>query len=438
MSPRASNFITCNLKRISIKRFLIIYVLIASICPVAKSQHAALQEDEQLQRFFELKLGSGPESLKENLTSHALSSRESHGDQLKYQFSAPLLDTDSFNCEFNYLSNVLISSGIWKSRMEGTLADSLYRSLVVLATEYYGEPTQVDTDKTLMDGPPVQVSNSTSWEFNGSILGISCTKKYDGHSLSIGKQLLHTDTLIKSYDKKRRIAEQTRPHAKPIGFIQDHWYASIEMNEPEMQRESFQLAIYDEHDSTLGQWHFDYQHGGNFGPKVSCWFVIDNDTILLSSKETFNHRFAKPYVYGTKNGRFLVLQNTLVIPAFIRKEDLPPGIGKTDIMAYIMDQASWMYYDYSRSALFTEPLDQGERIITLEGSMHRVKEFTGSTVDGWAEVIMYEVNPIDFMMSPCYTDDQLEQMWTGRSWKGWVKLLDDEGLLAHFKLLDAC
>jgi hypothetical protein len=414
---------------------LIGFIFASNFC---LSQNLDSVDQNLLKTLFDLEIGSDPELLTSYFFELDLASEPMTPDQHTIMFYDTFAGLDSVRYEFNYLNKQLISYGISKRGLGQIESEELQKTIVAFL-EYYGDLKMKVNEETLMDGHGSQLAKSFFLELGTTHFGVSCSETYDGILFSLGKQALHSSPIIVQHRDKENsnTAKHHRPFVAPKGIVQDLWH-SLTASPTSLNRNSFTLPVYNKQDSQVAKISILYTHGGNFGPIVNMYYHTKSDSIHLGTEELFHHRFSMLQHYGVEGNRLLVLQNIQQDIIFIHLSDLPKGMNPITVMDYTISHQSWMYYDYSGIGLFSKPSDSSSRIAVIDESTARVKEFTGRIEGRWAEVILYEVDPVEHLIDPCYSEERLLKIWTGRKWTGWVCLLDDNGKIKKFKLLDAC
>ena len=403
------------------------------------SQNLDSKDKNLLQTLYDLEIGSDIKLLNNYFSELDLNVETMRPDQYRIMFHKEFAGMDSVRHEFSYLNNQLISYGISKGGLDKAASEELQNSIVTFLENYADVKMNVN-EETLMDGHGPQLAKSFFLELETTHFGVSYSETYDGFLFSLGKQALHSSPIIvQQRDKENsNTAKHHRPFVAPKGIVLDQWHSLTAGSLSSLNRNSFTLTVYNKQDSPVAQISIHYTHEGNFGPKVNMYYHTKNDSIQLGTEELFHHRFSMLQHYGVEGNRLLVLQNIQEDIIFIHVSDLPKDMQPIAVMDYAISHQSWMYYDYSGIGLFSEPSDSSSRIAVIDESTARVKEFTGRIEGRWAEVILYEVDPVEHLIDPCYSEERLLKIWTGRKWTGWVCLLDDNGKIKKFKLLDAC
>lgn len=94
----------------------------------------------------------------------------------------------------------------------------------------------------------------------------------------------------------------------------------------------------------------------------------------------------------------------------------------------------WQVFGYENYRLREAPHLNGKIIVKLSESKHVIKKF--SRIEGnWAEALIYEINkPLD----DCYSDEDLNNAMTGKTYTGWIRVVDEYGQVSDINFYSSC
>lgn len=96
-----------------------------------------------------------------------------------------------------------------------------------------------------------------------------------------------------------------------------------------------------------------------------------------------------------------------------------------DWMASLIKHNLLWVNGYHNYRLRKSPEINSDIIILLNEEIHLITEFTGKRHNGWAEAIVYEVSS---RPDHCFDMEEVIKVWTKRKWKGWIKVLNENGM----------
>ena len=99
----------------------------------------------------------------------------------------------------------------------------------------------------------------------------------------------------------------------------------------------------------------------------------------------------------------------------------------TPWLADITRRDKWQISGYDGFRLHEQPDLTAPVMVRLSERRHKIARFTGNTSGGWAEAVVYEVDEVKERTTTCYNTEELQGIRTGPEWRGWMKLLDDNG-----------
>lgn len=100
----------------------------------------------------------------------------------------------------------------------------------------------------------------------------------------------------------------------------------------------------------------------------------------------------------------------------------------------IITRNGWQLFGYNNYRLRKAPNLEGEIILKLDERKHVIKKFT--QIEGnWAEALVYETK---IPMDGCYSDEDLENSWTGVSYTGWIRVVDENGQVSDINFYSSC
>jgi len=128
--------------------------------------------------------------------------------------------------------------------------------------------------------------------------------------------------------------------------------------------------------------------------------------------------------YEIKDDYINILQQTINAGLWLNKTAIDSFFKPTTFIEDITRYSLWQIYGYDQYRLRNTPSLKGDVLLTLDVEKHVIKGFTGKIKGSWAEVIIYEV---DELIYDCYSEEEIKKHWTGKQWKGWIKVTDDHG-----------
>ncbi len=119
-----------------------------------------------------------------------------------------------------------------------------------------------------------------------------------------------------------------------------------------------------------------------------------------------------------------IFRQTIKGGLWLKKAEIDSFFKPITFIEDITRYSLWHIYGYDQYRLRCGPSLESEVLITLDVEKHVIKGFTGKIEGNWAEAVIYEV---DEPIYDCYSEEQLKERWTGKQWKGWIKVTDDHG-----------
>jgi hypothetical protein len=120
---------------------------------------------------------------------------------------------------------------------------------------------------------------------------------------------------------------------------------------------------------------------------------------------------------------------------WINFKDIEEVAKTTRFIEELTEHDSWQIHGYHNYNLRTGPSVNAQVIVNLHYEKHVIKGFTGKIQGSWAEAIIYEVKE---PMYGCYSDEQLEKKRSGKKYKGWIKIVDDNGQIKDIDFYRSC
>lgn len=138
------------------------------------------------------------------------------------------------------------------------------------------------------------------------------------------------------------------------------------------------------------------------------------------------------YYYEQQGGFVRVLTRSvpegLWIPLHYRlpqNSGMRVSFGLQGMLDGLMRVSAFQIGNFSGYVLRDRPSAAGGAIEVLESGKHAIAGFTGKQSGLWAEAEVYEIS--EYPDEPCYSRGDLETVKV-KSFKGWIKVLEDDGL----------
>lgn len=166
--------------------------------------------------------------------------------------------------------------------------------------------------------------------------------------------------------------------------------------------------------------------------------AIQKEPIKPSLVDVFNTGYQWEYAfltyYDEKKDHIQILVNSIKGGVWIDKKDISEFIKPSTWIEDIIKSAK-LLYGYDGYRLRTQPSADGEIIVTLDTNSFVIKEFTKNVKGSWAEAIVFRLRG---PLVGCASDEELKMAQTGKILKGWIKVVDDNGLPKDIKHYCSC
>ncbi len=139
--------------------------------------------------------------------------------------------------------------------------------------------------------------------------------------------------------------------------------------------------------------------------------------------------------YEITDGYARVLANTVDGGAWLKLKHFFPSKNLTVKLIYKpwsarLKNSLWRISGYHNYRLREKPSKKGKILVYLNENRHIVSHGTGNVQGHWSEVVVLEVMPfrVSDLNDPCHTSlSEIKDHLTGNQWKGWLKVLGDNG-----------
>lgn len=160
---------------------------------------------------------------------------------------------------------------------------------------------------------------------------------------------------------------------------------------------------------------------------------------LLESKSA--QYFKTGYDYGIVYLKYYAINNGhLQILAedhdnyWIKEQDIRGYFKPVRFIEDLAKRDTWQIYGYDNYRMRKSPGLDGEIIVKLSEQKHVIKKFT--KIEGnWAEALVYETKK---HMDECYGDEELNAAMTGISYRGWIRIVDENGQIKDIQYYVSC
>lgn len=167
--------------------------------------------------------------------------------------------------------------------------------------------------------------------------------------------------------------------------------------------------------------------------------AIQNKPIKPNPSDVFNTGYQNEYAflkyYDEKRDHIQILVNSIRGGVWIDKKDINEFIRPSTWIEDIIKNSKSLLYGYDGYRLRTQPSADGKIIVTLDTNRFVIKEFTKNVKGSWAEAIVFRLRG---PLVGCYSDEELKKAQTGKILKGWIKVVDDNGLPKDIKYYSSC
>jgi hypothetical protein len=128
--------------------------------------------------------------------------------------------------------------------------------------------------------------------------------------------------------------------------------------------------------------------------------------------------------YGEQDGYVRILASTLNQPVFIKLKN-DNTIKTITWIEDLVERGGGSYiHGYGGHDLKIGPSNLSSTLVKLSEQRHKITKFTGKINGAWAEANVVEVRD---GLDACYSEEDLKAFQTGKTWTGWIKLVDDNG-----------
>lgn len=180
-----------------------------------------------------------------------------------------------------------------------------------------------------------------------------------------------------------------------------------------------------------------------FRGQVEAGFVLQPEGVDFSDYEaTKNQQYYKTgydfeliYVnyYAVKEGFIKILAKDHE-SYWVDYRDIEEHFRPIRFIEDIAERNGWQVFGYENYRLRKAPGLHGEIIVKLSERKHVIKKF--SRIEGnWAEALIYEIKaPLD----ECYSDEDLTAAMTGKTYTGWIRVVDENGQVSDINFYSSC
>ncbi len=229
------------------------------------------------------------------------------------------------------------------------------------------------------------------------------------------------------------IPVETKTNNYPLGFLDGQLFSY-----GKTVKDTIQISLYSQaNGSAVGKADlFLYKGVGSAHVIVPQRFKYEN--INRKSVDFFETGYQGEFhfmkYYDEQDG-FIKVLNSDGSGYWLSLEEIDPYLFPVTFAEDIIEHQTWEIYGYDQYRLRSAPALDSEVILNLLESKHVIAHFTGKISDYWGEVLIYE---LETKLEGCYTEEELEKAKTGKEFKGWIRVVDENGQVADIDYHRAC